>query len=85
MRFNMKRDGRELDHHTLAELRRMAIRRIIEDGAKPSEVAADYGFCRNYIYPWLKKFLAPTIKITPLQPMNSKSRTPELKEGCYDH
>ena len=56
MRFNMKRDGRELDHHTLAELRRMAIRRIIEDGAKPSEVAADYGFCRNYIYPWLKKF-----------------------------
>jgi len=56
MRFNMKRDGRELDHHTLAELRRMAIRRIIEDGAKPGEVAADYGFCRNYIYPWLKKF-----------------------------
>src|SRR5438093_846191 len=56
MRFNMKRDGRELDHHTLAELRRMAIRRIIEEGAKPSEVAADYGFCRNYIYPWLKKF-----------------------------
>src|SRR6266446_6733591 len=56
MRFNMKRDGRELDHHTLAELRRMAIRRIIDGGAKPSEVAADYGFCRNYIYPWLKKF-----------------------------
>src|SRR6266487_4214952 len=56
MRFNMKRDGRELDHHTLAELRRMAIRRIIEEGAKPSDVAADYGFCRNYIYPWLKRF-----------------------------
>src|SRR6266542_3064322 len=56
MRFNMKRDGRELDHHTLAELRRMAIRRIIDEGAKPSDVAADYGFCRNYIYPWLKKF-----------------------------
>ncbi len=52
----MKRDGRELDHHTLAELRRMAIRRIIDEGAKPSDVAADYGFCRNYIYPWLKKF-----------------------------
>src|SRR6266568_3602541 len=56
MRFNMKRDGRGLDHHTLAELRRMAIRRIVEDGAKPSDVAADYGFCRNYIYPWLKRF-----------------------------
>jgi transposase len=52
----MKRDGRSLQHHTLAELRQMAVRRVIEDGAKPSDIAAEYGFCRNYLYPWIKKF-----------------------------
>jgi len=53
---NMKCDGRALKHETLAELRMMAVRRVIEDGAKPSEIAAEYGFCRNYLYPWLKRF-----------------------------
>ena len=52
----MKRDGRSLEHNTLAELRRMAIQRVVEEGAKPSVIAAEYGFCRNYLYPWLKKF-----------------------------
>ena len=55
---DMKRDGRSLEHNTLAELRRMAIRRVIEDGAKPGAIAAEYGFCRNYLYPWLEKFRA---------------------------
>lgn len=52
----MKRDGRSLDHKTLEELRRIAVRRVIEDKESPSQVAADFGFCRNYLYPWLKKF-----------------------------
>jgi len=52
----MKRDGRSLEHNTLAELRRMAIQRVVEDGAKPSNIALEYGFCRNYLYPWLKRF-----------------------------
>jgi transposase len=52
----MKRDGRSLEHKTLAELRRMAIQRVVEEGARPSDIAAQYGFCRNYLYPWLKKF-----------------------------
>ena len=56
--FAMKRDGRSLEHNTLAELRRMAIRRVIEEGAKPSAIAQEYGFCRNYLYPWLEKFRA---------------------------
>lgn len=34
----------------------MAIRRIVEGGAKPGEIAAEYGFCRNYLYPWIKRF-----------------------------
>jgi transposase len=52
----MKRDGRQLDHKTLAELRRLAVRRVMEDNESPSKVAADFGFCRNYLYPWLTKF-----------------------------
>jgi transposase len=54
----MKRDGRKLDHKTLEELRRIAVRRVIEDKESPSQVAADFGFCRNYLYPWLTKFKA---------------------------
>lgn len=52
----MKRDGRQLDHKTLEELRRIAVRRVIEDHESPSQVARDFGFCRNYLYPWLSKF-----------------------------
>ena len=52
----MKRDGRCLEHNTLAELRRMAVQRVIEEGAQPSAIAAEYGFCRNYLYPWIKRF-----------------------------
>lgn len=54
----MKRDGRKLNHKTLEERRRIAVRRVIEDKESPSQVAADFGFCRNYLYPWLSKFKA---------------------------
>jgi transposase len=56
--LTMKRDGRSLEHNTLAELRRMAVKRVIEEGAKPSVIATEYGFCRNYLYPWLERFRA---------------------------
>jgi len=52
----MKRDGRKLDHKTLEELRRIAVQRVMVDKESPSQVAADFGFCRNYLYPWLTKF-----------------------------
>jgi len=48
----MKRDGRELDHKTLEEIRRMAVQRVRE-GEAPSEVIASYGFHRTSIYRWL--------------------------------
>jgi transposase len=48
----MKRDGRTLDHKTLEEIRRMAVRRVWE-GEKPSAVIASYGFSRQIIYKWL--------------------------------
>ena len=48
MRFKMKRDGRTLGHKTLEELRRIAVRRVIEDKVAASQVAAELGFCRTY-------------------------------------
>jgi Transposase and inactivated derivatives len=50
---SMKRDGRKLDHHTLEEIRKMAVERVRE-GEKPSVVIASYGFHRCVIYRWLK-------------------------------
>jgi transposase len=77
----MKRDGRSLEHNTLAELRRMAIQRVVEDGAKPSNIALEYGFCRNYLYPWLKRFrdggweaLAERIAEGPAAKLTEKQR-----------
>jgi transposase-like protein len=50
----MKRDGRQLDHMTLKEIRRMSVERVRE-GEDPSAVIASHGFCRTTIYKWLKK------------------------------
>ena len=33
-----KTDGRKLDHKTSEHLRRLAVRRVVEDGERPSEV-----------------------------------------------
>src|SRR5580704_6786834 len=49
----MKRDGRQLDHKTLEEIRLMAVQRVRE-GEKPSVVIASYGLSRQIIYKWLK-------------------------------
>src|SRR5258705_13420772 len=48
----MIRDGRQLDHKTLEEIRRMSVERVRE-GEDPSAVIASYGFCRTTIYKWL--------------------------------
>lgn len=53
IRFRMKRDGRKMDHHTLEEIRKMAVERVRE-GEKPSAVITSYGFHRCVIYRWLK-------------------------------
>lgn len=52
----MRLDGRTLDHTTLEHLRVIAVRRVIEDGEKPSDVMESLGLCRTTIYPWLRKF-----------------------------
>lgn len=49
-------DGRTLDHKTLEHIRTQAVRRVIEDGERPSEVMRSLGLCRTTIYPWLRDF-----------------------------
>lgn len=50
-----KQDGRKLDHKSLETLRLIAVRRVVEDGARPGEVMRSLGLCRTSIYPWLRK------------------------------
>lgn len=49
-------DGRTLDHKALEHLRRLAVKRVVEDGEPPSEVMRSLGLCRTSIYPWLREF-----------------------------
>ena len=51
-----KIDGRTLDHKTLEHLRKLAVKRVIEDGEAPSQVMESLGLCRTAIYPWLRSY-----------------------------
>src|ERR1700689_1664159 len=51
-----KIDGRKLSHKALEHMRLLAVRRVIEDGEKPSEVMDSLGLCRTSIYPWLRRY-----------------------------
>lgn len=51
-----KIDGRTLDHKTNEHLRKQAVRRVREDGERPSEVMRSMGLCRTTIYRWLRDF-----------------------------
>ena len=52
IQYDMKIDGRTLDHATLEQIRLMAIRRVRE-GEDPGVVIASYGFNRTTIYKWM--------------------------------
>lgn len=51
-----KIDGRTLDHTTSEHLREHALRRVREDGEKPSAVILSMGLCRTTIYRWLRVY-----------------------------
>ena len=51
-----KIDGRTIDHKTLEHLRKLAVKRVIEDGEAPSDVMKSFGLCRTTIYPWLRRY-----------------------------
>ena len=74
-------DGRTLDHQTLQHIRTQAVRRVIEDGERPSEVMRSLGLCRTTIYPWLREFkeegweaLAQSIAQGPEPKMTDKQK-----------
>lgn len=76
-----KIDGRTLDHKALEHIRRLAVRRVVEDGESPSEVMRSLGFSRTAIYPWLRNFkckgwaaLAEQIAEGPEPKLNDKQR-----------
>jgi transposase len=59
----------------------MAVRRVIEEKADPSEVMRSFGLCRTTIYPWLRKFndegwdaLVEKIAQGPEPKLNEKQR-----------
>lgn len=75
-----KQDGRKLDHQSLETLRIIAVRRVVEDRERPSEVMRSLGLCRTSIYPWLRahkkkgmaallmrKACGPQAKLSPKQ------------------
>src|SRR5436309_377094 len=37
-------------------MRMLAVRRVTEDGERPSEVMDSLGLCRTSIYPWLRRY-----------------------------
>jgi transposase len=49
-----KIDGRTLDHKTLEHIRKLAVKRVVEDGEAPSDVMKSLGLGRTSIYPWLR-------------------------------
>lgn len=76
-----KIDGRTLDHKTLEHLRKLAVKRVIEDKEKPSKVVMSLGLCRTSIYRWLRDFkdggweaLAEKVAEGPECKLNEKQR-----------
>jgi transposase len=76
-----KVDGRKLDHKSLEHLRKLAVKRVVEDGERPREVMKSLGLCRTSIYPWLREFedkgweaLAESIAEGPPPKLTDKQR-----------
>lgn len=73
-----KIDGRKLDHATSEHLRLHAVRRVREDGEKPSEVMRSMGLCRTTIYRWLRAYDAEGDKA--LRSTKAAGPVPKLSE-----
>jgi transposase len=76
-----KIDGRTIDHKTLEYLRKLAVKRVVEDGEAPSAVMTSLGLSRTSIYPWLRaheragiEALAEKIAAGPEPKLNEKQR-----------
>ena len=85
-------DGRTLNHQALEHLRKLAVKRVVEEGEKPSEVMKSFGLCRTSIYRWLRAYddqgmeaLVEKIAQGPEPKLNEKQRNrpagPSYAEG----
>jgi transposase len=81
LQATMKRDGRQLDHQTLEAIRLMAVERV-QEGERPSDVIASYGFSRTTIYKWLKAVQTPGVGLLGLfsTPATGRPRTLTLEQ-----
>jgi transposase len=68
-------DGRKLSHKALEHMRLLAVRRVMEDGERPSEVMDSLGLCRTSIYPWLRRYKAKGLEAL----VEKISQGPEFK------
>lgn len=73
-----KIDGRKLDHKTSEHLRIHAVRRVREDGERPSDVMESLGLCRTTIYRWLRSY--DTEGEAALASTKAAGPTPRLNE-----
>jgi len=75
-KITVKIDGRTLSHEVNEHQRKLAVRRVLEGGEKPSEVMKSMGLCRTAIYRWLGK--ARKGGLAALEASVSKGPAPRL-------
>src|ERR1017187_5373035 len=78
-----KTDGRTLDHKALEHMRMLAVRRVLEDGEKPSLVMESFGFCRTTIYRWPPNAIRRTWIRGPFPPPPASARHPAARLASY--
>jgi len=74
-----KIDGRTLDHSLSEHLRIMAVRRVVEDGERPSAVMRSMGLHRTSIYPWLQTYAE--LGYAGLKGTKATGPTPKLSDA----
>ena len=80
-----KIDGRTIDHRTLEHLRKLAVKRVVEEGEAPSDVMKSLGLCRTTIYPWLRRYEAAGMEVLAEQiaqgpePKLTEKQRPQVK------
>lgn len=76
MKTTVKTDGRALSHEASEHIRRISVRRVLENGEKPSAVMASLGLCRTAVYPWLRAARAEGLEA--LASRKAKGPAPKL-------
>jgi len=68
-------DGRKLDRATREELRKRAVRLVVEEGKSPEDVVAALGFHRSSMYDWLRRYREGGWDALKDRPLPGRGRT----------